>query len=79
MEACRHCRSGAGTAFVRPILRFLQRRIDRHLPAEDRAIGRAAILARVWDAFGQHFSSLLTTPDLTTDRAHGRGGGMAGI
>ena len=50
-----------------PVLRFLQGRIDRHLPpgpsAEDRASGRAAVLAEVWDASGQHVSSLLTTPE----------------
>ena len=50
-----------------PILRFLQGRIDRHLPpgpsAQDRASGRAAILAEAWDASGQHVSSLLTTPE----------------
>ncbi len=50
-----------------PVLRFLQGRIDRHLPpgpsAEDRASGRAAVLAEAWDAAGHRVSSLLTTPE----------------
>ena len=50
-----------------PVLRFLQGRIDRHLPpgpsADDRASGRAAILAEAWNASGQHVSSSLTTPE----------------
>ncbi len=50
-----------------PVLRFLQGRVDRHLPpgpsAEDRASGRAAVLAEAWDTSGQHASSLLATPE----------------
>ncbi len=50
-----------------PVLRFLQGRIDRHLPPgpsdEDRTSGRAAILAEAWDVSRQHVSSLLTTPE----------------
>ena len=50
-----------------PVLRCLQGRIDRHLPpgpsAEDRASGRAAVLAEAWDKSGQHVSSLLATPE----------------
>ena len=50
-----------------PVLRFLQGRIDRHLPpgpsAEDRASGRAAVLAEAWDISGQHASALLATPE----------------
>ena len=50
-----------------PVLRFLQGRVDRHLPpgpsAEDRRSGRAAVLAEGWDASGRGVSSLLTTPE----------------
>ncbi len=41
-----------------PILRFLQGQVDRRLPPgptdEERASGRATILAEAWDATGQH-------------------------
>ncbi len=50
-----------------PVLSFLQRQVDRRLPpgpsAEERASGRAAILAEAWDATGQHVASLLSTPE----------------
>ncbi len=50
-----------------PVLRFLQGRVDRHLPPgptdEERALGRAAVLAEAWDASGRHVSSLLATPE----------------
>ena len=50
-----------------PVARFLQGRVDRHLPrgpsAQDRASGRAAVLAEAWDASGQRAAALLTTPD----------------
>ena len=50
-----------------PVVRFLQGRVDRHLPlgpsAQDRASGRAAVLAEAWDASGQRAAALLTTPE----------------
>ncbi len=50
-----------------PVVRFLQRQVDRHLPPgpslEDRESGRAAILAEVWDDAGRTASSLLRTPE----------------
>ncbi len=50
-----------------PVLRFLQRQVDRRLPPgptdEERASGRAAILAEAWDATGEHVASLLSTPE----------------
>ncbi len=50
-----------------PVLRFLQRQVDRRLPPgptkAERASGRAAILAEAWDEAGQHVASLLHTPE----------------
>ncbi len=50
-----------------PVLRFLQRQVDRRLPpgpsAGDRARGRAVIVADVWDGSGGHATSMLTTPE----------------
>ena len=50
-----------------PVLRFLQRQVDRRMPPgptnEERASGRAAILAEAWDATGQHVASVLSTPE----------------
>ena len=50
-----------------PVLRFLQREVDRRLPPgpteEERAIGRAVILAEAWDFSGRRAASRLTTPE----------------
>ncbi len=50
-----------------PILRFLQRQVDRRLPpgptAQDRATGRAVVIAEVWDPSGARAASRLTTPE----------------
>ena len=50
-----------------PVLRFLQRQVDRRLapgPTEhDRATGRAVVIAEVWDTSGAHAASRLVTPE----------------
>ena len=59
-----------------PVLRFLQRQVDNRLPpgpsTADRAIGRAVVVAEVWDGAGGHSAAMLTTPepyDLTATMA----------
>jgi short subunit dehydrogenase-like uncharacterized protein len=50
-----------------PVQRFLQRQVERSLPPgpskEDRARGRAVVVAEAWDDTGGHASSMLATPE----------------
>ena len=50
-----------------PVVRFLQRQVDKRLPpgpsAEDRARGRGVIVAEAWDDSGRCATSVLETPE----------------